>query len=99
MVHSSMRRHGKTKDKNAPVNGAIAHERDETADPNSGPPRPIMRQAASDLAQGLVDTDLHGQRGIEQAVTPHQGKQAKPLPEQDAEMRHGPDSVKNRNDQ
>ena len=42
-----------------------------------------MKQAASDLAQGLVDTDLHGQRGVEQAcrkatATPGQ---AKPQPD------------------
>ena len=28
-------------------------------------PRGVMKQAADDLAQGLVDTDLHGKRGVE----------------------------------
>ncbi len=99
MVHSSMRRHGKIRDKHTPPSAAAPHERDETADPASGPPRPIMQQAADDLAQGLVDTDLHGTRGIEQAVSTHSANQAKPLPAQDAEMRQSPETVKHRSDQ
>lgn len=40
------------------------NERDEAPAPNDKP-RSVMRQAASDLERGLVDTDLHGQRGAE----------------------------------
>ena len=58
----------------------LPHERDESPDGHDNEPRGIMQQAASDLEQGLVDTDLHGTRGIEEAVA-HDGPsgQAKPL--------------------
>ena len=57
----------------------LPHERDESPDGHDKEPRGIMQQAASDLEQGLVDTDLHGMRGIEQAVAPEgPGGQAKP---------------------
>lgn len=60
----------------------MPHERDESPDGQDIKPRGIMEQAASDLEQGLVDTDLHGTRGIEEAV-PHNGApgQAKPQPD------------------
>jgi hypothetical protein len=54
----------------------MPHERDESPDDQDSEPRGIMRQAASDLAQGLVDTDLRGQRGVAPPVAP--GAQAKP---------------------
>lgn len=38
----------------------MPHERDEAPDGQDTAPRGVMKQAASDLAQGLVDTDLHG---------------------------------------
>ena len=38
----------------------MPHERDESPDGQDSAPRGVMKQAASDLAQGLVDTDLHG---------------------------------------
>jgi hypothetical protein len=57
----------------------LPHERDESPDPTDAPPRRIMRQAARDLEQGLVDTDLHGQRGVE-TVAPAEPKQAIPDP-------------------
>lgn len=38
----------------------MPHERDEAPDGQDTTPRGVMKQAASDLAQGLVDTDLHG---------------------------------------
>jgi hypothetical protein len=60
----------------------LPHERDET--PDAAHPdhlRGVMKQAASDLEQGLVDTDLHGERGIEQA-TPRTPAAAKPAPDE-----------------
>jgi len=56
----------------------LPHERDESPDAQAITPRDVMRQAASDLEQGLVDTDLHGERGVEM-VAPAEPKQAKPL--------------------
>jgi hypothetical protein len=48
-----------------------------------------MKQAADDLAQGLVDTDLHGERGVERAVTPAAGSgQARPRDDAASGMRH-----------
>ncbi len=41
------------------------HERDETPDDQASVPRPRIEQAARDLEQGLVDTDMHGIRGQE----------------------------------
>lgn len=38
----------------------MPHERDESPDGQDVDPRGIMKQAASDVEQGLVDTDLHG---------------------------------------
>lgn len=46
----------------------LPHERDEAPDKQSIAPRKEMKQAYSDLADGLVDTDLHGQRGVEEVV-------------------------------
>ena len=67
----------------------LPHERDESPDAQDARPRGVMEQAASDLEQGLVDTDLHGTRGIEEAV-PHGGGsgQAKPRPDAANGMRH-----------
>ena len=70
----------------------MPHERDESPDDKDNQPRGVMKQAASDLAQGLVDTDLHGQRGIEQAVQ-HDDKgdstgQAQPQADAAEGMRH-----------
>lgn len=75
-----------TKDRNvntttkAPNDGAqhLPHERDESPDAQHPKTREVMRQAASDLEQGLVDTDLHGERGVEKAV-PAAPKSAKPV--------------------
>lgn len=67
----------------------MPHERDEAPDGQDQQPRGVMKQAASDLAQGLVDTDLHGQRGAEQAV-PKTGAAGQARPQADAAegMRH-----------
>ncbi len=67
----------------------LPHERDESPDGKDKDARGVMKQAASDLAQGLVDTDMHGQRGIEEAVTATPGSgQAKPLDDAASGMRH-----------
>jgi hypothetical protein len=68
------------------------HERDESPDGQDVKPRGIMKQAASDLEQGLVDTENyegHGTPGLEQAVDPKPGAtgQAKPQPERHRDMR------------
>ena len=55
----------------------LPHERDETPDAQNIKVRPDMRQAAADLARGLVDTDLRGTPGVEkvvQANRPTRGK-------------------------
>jgi hypothetical protein len=57
----------------------LPHERDESPDTQGMKPRDIMKQAASDLEQGLVDTDLHGIRGVE-TVTPALPQSAQPIP-------------------
>ena len=68
----------------------MPHERDEAPDDKGNQPRGVMKQAASDLAQGLVDTDLHGQRGVEQAVQQDgdSSGQAKPQADAGEGMRH-----------
>jgi len=62
----------------------LPHERDESPDAQTITPRDVMRQAASDLEQGLVDTDLHGERGVEM-VAPAEPKQARPIAAHDAD--------------
>ena len=57
----------------------LPHERDATPDAQGIEPREIMKQAASDLEQGLVDTDLHGIRGVEK-VAPVPPRSAQPIP-------------------
>lgn len=47
----------------------LPHERDEISDAQPVQPRPKMKQAYNDLQRGLVDTDMHGARGIEAAVS------------------------------
>jgi hypothetical protein len=65
------------------------HERDETPDAQDQKPRGVIRQAAEDLAQGLVDTDARDGPDIEQATRPAPGAtgQANPLPERARDMR------------
>jgi hypothetical protein len=48
----------------------MPHERDTRAEGNAPEPGERMRQAADDLKSGQVDTDQHGERGIDQAVNP-----------------------------
>ena len=67
----------------------LPHERDEAPEGRDRAPRGVMKQAADDLAQGLVDTDLHGMRGQETTVdsTAANG-QARPHADADQGMRH-----------
>ncbi len=43
----------------------MPHERDESPEGELTPHRSVMRQAASDIEEGLVDTDRHNQPGAE----------------------------------
>ncbi|KQV90721.1 hypothetical protein ASD15_01180 [Massilia sp. Root351] len=52
----------------------LPHERDESPDGHPPKARSVIRQAASDLEQGLVDTDLHGVRGVEKVQPRAPGK-------------------------
>ncbi|MCS0585095.1 hypothetical protein NX784_26260 [Massilia pinisoli] len=65
------------------------HERDESPDAQGARPRGIMKQAAEDLEQGLVDTDARQTPGISEAVTPAPDAtgQAKPQPDRHRDMR------------
>ena len=65
------------------------HERDETPDGQDQEPRGIMKQAAKDLEQGLVDTDSRNTPGISEAVDPAPGAsgQAQPQPDRHRDMR------------
>lgn len=66
----------------------LPHERDESPEGMDTEPRGVMKQAADDLAQGLVDTDLHGMRGIEEAVDTGASGQARPRADAEQGMRH-----------
>lgn len=66
----------------------LPHERDESPDGNDQAPRGVMKQAADDLAQGLVDTDMHGMRGVEESVEGATGGQARPHADAEQGMRH-----------
>ena len=67
----------------------LPHERDESPEGQDKPARGVMKQAADDLAQGLVDTDMHGARGIEEAVDAGPGSgQARPHDDAGSGMRH-----------
>ncbi|KAF3996320.1 hypothetical protein [Glaciimonas immobilis] len=44
------------------------NERDESSDQHSSAPRADMKQAAIDVENGLVDTDLYGARGVGEAA-------------------------------
>src|SRR5213595_272588 len=75
----------------------MPHERDESPENQDTEPRGVMKQAADDLAQGLVDTDLHGMRGVEQAVPQGGGSgQARPQPDAGQGMRERDSSVASR---
>ncbi len=46
----------------------LPHERDQSPDAQSTQPKQVMQQAKKDLDRGLVDTDMHGERGVEDVV-------------------------------
>jgi len=46
----------------------LPHERDESPDSQTIAPRKDIKQAHADLEKGLVDTDMHGERGVEEVV-------------------------------
>lgn len=60
----------------------LPHERDESPDAQHPKQSEVMKQAASDLEQGLVDTDRHAQPGVEK-VKPAPPRQAKPEADSD----------------
>ncbi len=55
----------------------LPHERDEAPDGQDIKVRDDMKQAATDLARGLVDTDLHGTPGVEKVVQANQPSKGK----------------------
>ncbi len=66
------------------------HKRDEAPE-GTAQPRGVMRQAADDVAQGLVDTDLHNQGGLAPPAGPHGASgQARPQPDAAEGMRGQP---------
>ncbi len=69
----------------------MPNERDESPDGQDTAPRGVMKQAASDVAQGMVDTDLHGKPAAAANVDTGKtgsGAQAKPQSEAADGMRH-----------
>lgn len=56
----------------------LPHERDSSPDGQNAGQQDVMKQAAKDLEQGLVDTDMHGERGQEK-VTQNPAKEAVPV--------------------
>lgn len=50
------------------VDSPMQHEHDQLSDQAQEKPRKIMKQAFKDLEHGLVDTDMHGERGVEEVV-------------------------------
>lgn len=58
----------------------MPHERDESPDGQDREPRGVMKQAAADLAQGMVDTDLRATPG----APPAAGRAGQAKPQQDA---------------
>ena len=71
----------------------LPHERDESPDGHDKEPRGVMKQAADDLSRGLVDTDMHGERGVEEAVDSGDSSQAHPRPDAASGMRHADSSA------
>ncbi len=65
------------------------HERDESPDGQGVRPRGIIKQAAEDLEQGLVDTDARATPGVSEAVSPAPDAtgQANPQPDRHRDMR------------
>ena len=43
----------------------LPHERDESPDPSSAAPDPVIAQARRDIDAGMVDTDMHATPGLD----------------------------------
>lgn len=69
----------------------MPHERDESPEGQDADPRGVMKQAASDLENGLVDTDLHGKMGaaaeVDTDAADTSTAEAKPQPDAADSMR------------
>jgi hypothetical protein len=59
------------------------HERDESPDGQDQSPTGVGKQAAADLANGLVDTDLRNTPGLDQAVDASAGASGQAAPQAD----------------
>ena len=59
------------------------HERDESPDGQDQSPTGVGKQAASDLANGLVDTDLRNTPGLDHAVDAAAGASGEAKPQAD----------------
>ncbi len=80
MQPSTKQRQVKTKRPATPeATPRLPHERDESDDSQSSGPRDDMQQAFQDIEQGLVDTDLRGSMGVDDA-TRAPGNQPGPTP-------------------
>jgi hypothetical protein len=64
----------------------LPHERDASPDGQGAGQQDVIRQAAKDLEQGLVDTDMHGERGQEK-VAPKPAKSAVPVNTEEKNLR------------
>lgn len=64
----------------------LPYEHDEARDREESAPRDNMLQAYRDLMNGLVDTDLHGWRGVEEVFRQNRlaGTGAAPAADKDA---------------
>jgi hypothetical protein len=73
------------------------HERDESPDGQGVRPRGVMKQAAEDLEQGLVDTDARATPGVSEAVDPAPDAtgQANPQPDRHRDMRDHDSTIPN----
>ena len=75
----------------------MPHERDESPDGHDQEPRGVMKQAAADLAQGMVDTDLRATPGAPPAAGP--SGQAKPQDDAADGMRYQKSTTPAKNEQ
>lgn len=58
----------------------MPHERDESDNSQASEPREVMQQAYKDIQNGLVDTDLRAQRGVESVVPDKEKRSRKATP-------------------
>jgi hypothetical protein len=65
----------------------MPHERDESDDSQSSPPRPMIKQAYDDLEAGQVDTDLRGTSGVDEVVNHRPGTPPERVVRRDEEQR------------